>query len=271
MTSVKMPLVKRSARMLAFLFGGLGVLGCLAAVIGIWYVDDRLCETTVALTDRLDGSLDRVHDGIDHATQRLDASKLRANDFQVALKNWSTLQATEQVRVRLNVDERVEQLGTVVQQANAWLESATASVEVVKQTIMLANTAGRDIQTKPVETLLSELSALQTQVQEIRQFVDDFQSQAGQEETDAALQGYLERARQLALRILASLDVVQSRLAGFDAKVSNAQLYMQDVEERTLRWIHIVTITCAVLVLWVLAGQVALFRLGWASRAGRDS
>lgn len=259
-----MSVFKQLLRVLALLLGGLGVAACCFAIFGVWFVDQRVAETTVALSEQLDKSLVRVHEGVRQATDRLNSSKLRAETVKQALENWSTLEATEQLRQRLNFDERAEQLSNVLENADAWLQSASASVGVIQQTIELANTAGSDIQTDKVNVLLEELVELQSKVQVVNQMVADFLPQPGGLPPD--LDDYMERAKQLALRILASLDIVQMRLAEFDAKVEGAQLYIQKVESNTLSWIHLIAIIVAAFIAWMLAGQFALFRSGWASR-----
>jgi hypothetical protein len=51
----------------------------------------------------------------------------------------------------------------------------------------------------------------------------------------------LEQAARLALRIVAALGVVQSRLQHFSARIDESPREVNDVESRTIRWIH----TCA--------------------------
>ena len=78
----------------------------------------------------------------------------------------------------------------------------------------------------------------------------------------------LEQAAQLALRVIATLGVVQARLREFGASIDKAQQELQTAEARTLRWIHTVAIVVTFLSLWMLAGQLALGRYAWTGLRG---
>jgi hypothetical protein len=256
--------LKRLVCLAVLLLGGLGVVACAALTVGVWIADVRVSHTTRFVFAKLDGSLHVAQERVGRAEQRVDEAALTVDDVKRALEGFARQQAVEQLRVRLEVDEKAARLAALLEQADGWIETSQASAELVRRAIDLANDAGAAVDGGSVDRLLAELELLRTRLKIATDLVDKLRGQTSADGEGGRLRERLEQAAQLALRVVAALGVVQTRLRQFGAKIQETQRELRGVESRTLRWIHTVAIVATLLLLWMLAGQLALCRYAWS-------
>ena len=73
----------------------------------------------------------------------------------------------------------------------------------------------------------------------------------------------IEQAAQLAVRVAATLGLIDSRLKKLENRLLETQGYLQGLETRTLWWILVATVGITLLAVWMAAGQAALCLLAW--------
>jgi hypothetical protein len=254
---------------LSFL-GLLGAAGCAALTGGVWVVDARLSRITKAGFERLKGSSTFVRDAIRTAEQRVEKSKVATEEVKTALQDWANRGIGERLGVRLEVNAKTQGLTSVLQQVNARVDTSAASVELIRQAIDLANGAGAAIETDWIDGSLETIASLRSQLEDVIERVDDIRNHIGNGGEDGVTRERLEHAGRLAIRILASLGVIQSHLQQFDAQLNTNQRELRIAESKLLRLIHTVAIVSTILCVWMFAGQLALCRYGWGiSRSNR--
>lgn len=246
------------------ILGGLGAAACAGLVVGVWFADARLSRATHDVYEQLEGMLRRAGDRVGRAEQRIDEAALTVEDVHQALGEFAKQQAVDRLRVRLDVDSKAQRLAGLLDQADGWMETTEASVELVRRAIEVANKAGASVDAGAVDQLLEDVQSLRSRLQGARELVDRLRDETGQDGEAGVVRQRLEQAAKLALRVIAALDIVQSRLRQFAARIEQTQRELQDVESRILARIRTAAILLTLLLLWMLVGQLALCRYGWS-------
>jgi hypothetical protein len=125
--------------------------------------------------------------------------------------------------------------------------------------------------TTSVDGLIEEIASFRSQLAEATEFVARIHERTAEASEEKSLEERIEQAVQLALRVVATLGSIDSRLEKFENRLSETQKNLQELKTKTHRWILVVTIGITLLMVWMAAGQVALCLLAWNGlrRTGR--
>ncbi len=239
----------------------------------------RLRHTTETVFDRAGNSLVVIQERTKRTQDRVQASAITTEDIAASLKEWSKREAAQQLAEQLNLAEKSDKLRPVMQQADDWLELSASSAESVQQALSIVSALGAQIDTGIIDRVIDEIASLRVQLTEATDFVEKIQEQTTATLRDETLEERIPRAVQLTVRVIATLSSVDSRLEKFATRLLETQKNLQVLKIKTIRWIWVVTITVAILVAWMAAGQFALSWLVWKSlrfaqptnREGRQS
>jgi hypothetical protein len=266
-----MTIFKRLLNLLALFLGFIGLVGCFALVVGVWIISARLSQVTENLFGKLDGSLVVVRERVAQTHDRVEASKITTEGIEKTLKDWTKREADERLALRLNAAEKTERLASTLQQADHWLEVSESSVELVQQALSMGSLAGAPMDTTSVDGLIEEIASFRSQLAEATEFVARIHERTAEASEEKSLEERIEQAVQLALRVVATLGSIDSRLEKFENRLSETQKNLQGLKTKTRRWILVVTIGITLLMVWMAAGQVALCLLAWNGlrRTGR--
>lgn len=258
-----MALLKRFFCVTGLIVGGLGVFVCAALVAGVWIADAQLCHATRGVCEKLDGTLSRVSDRAQRAEQRLDEASMAVGDVYGVLGKIAKQQAVDRLRLRFEVGGKAERLAGMLDQADTWMETSEASIELVRRATDAANRAGAALDTSSLDRLQKEVESLRSDLQRAGSFVDRIRDDAGREDEEAAVRQRVEQAAALALQVIVALDLVKARMPIFKAKISEAKRELDFIESRLLAWIHTTATVLTLVLLWMLAGQLALCHSAW--------
>ncbi len=258
-----MTLCIRILRLLTLLFGLLGLAGCIAAIVGNWSVSARLSQATENVFGTIDRSLVVVLERVAQTQDRVEAAKITTEDIEKTLKDWAKREAGERLALRFDVAEKTDQLASTLQQADHWLEISEASVELVQRALSMGSSTGAPTDTTSVDRLIAEIASLRTQLGDTIEVVARIHERVTKTGEEKLLGRRLEQTLQLALRVVATLGLLDSRLEKFENRLAETQNNLQGQKIRTLRWILVVTIGITLLMVWMAAGQIALCLLAW--------
>jgi hypothetical protein len=149
------------------------------------------------------------------------------------------------------------------------MEFSASGAESVQQALSIMCALGAQIDTGIIDRVIDEIASLRIQLAQATDFVEKLQGQTAATLGEETLEERIPRATQLAVRLIATLRSVDSRLTNFATRLSTTQKNLQALKTRTLGWIQFVTITAATLIMWMAAGQVALSYLAWRSWRSR--
>ena len=204
-----------------------------------------------------------VRDRVLRTQERVQDSKITAETIEQSLRSRTTKEARERLASRLEVEERAEDLTSVLLQADQLLELSASSVEIVQQALSIRNSAGAAVGTDSVDRLLEEIASLRGQLAEATESVERVREHVDEASEGQSSEERIDHAIELALRVVATLSSIDLRLANFEYRLSETQGEAHLWETDTLRWILIANIGISLVIAWMAVGQISVCILVW--------
>ncbi len=262
--------IRRAAGIIALAFGVIGVAGCAAGAYGVWLLAARLDRANDKVFDAIDRGLGAVEDRLPAVQRRVKDAKITTAEISDTVQTWATKKVRDRVVSELEVESRVEKLSGHLQTADVRLEASTESVLEVRRMIELGQSLGARVDPASMDQVLELLAALQAQVQQAEQAVDEVRKFATPAPGETIEDRVLRIAKVMA-RLLLTLSDVDRRIDHFAARLSEVRADARQLKERTSRYILLGSVVCYALLAWAAAGQIALGRCGWRlCRRGRS-
>jgi hypothetical protein len=252
-------LLGRGLAWLALVVGLLGVAICLAGGYVVWVVSARLEQVNERVFRAVDRSLEFARDRVLALEARARELRITGNEIEKSLKEWTARKAGEELAARLELERRTEKLAQKLQQADAWLESATESVNGARRIVELAGDAGAQVQPDLLDEVLGHIGELRGAAQQASETVEDVRQFA----TGEGGESRLARALHAAGRILVTITELDTRLGKVALRLSDLRTRADELKAKTHRRIVVTRIVSLVLVAWMAAGQVGLCLYGW--------
>ena len=245
------------------LIGALGVGVCVAAAVVVWLICSRLSQVNDRAFDRIDTALAASRDRVLDAQKRVQESKITTEDVRQGVENWARREATERLTSRLDLENKIGRLASGLQEADRWLEVSGASLQGVQQAMEVADSLGAPADATRLDLLLEKLGALRSQFKQSIETVDAIRARVDQATEGETLEERISRLAQLALRVVATLSDIDSRLGQFADGIVATQAKGQQLKGRTHSYIVTAQICAMALLAWMAVGQVFLGRYGW--------
>jgi flagellin-like hook-associated protein FlgL len=249
--------------LLALSLGFLGVVACGAGIAVVWSAGSRLCRTNEKVFDQIDESLGNARDRVLDAQRRVQESKITTEDIQQSLKNWTRKKSSEQLESRLAIGDKIETLSQGLHQADVWLELSGTSFQNVRRALEMGSSLDAPVDTDLVDPLIEKLAKLRSQLSQATETVDGIHERVAENSEGEPRQERIDQAIQLALRALATLGQIDSRLGESSDRLSDTQTKGQQLKSRTDAYILAARIAAVLLLAWMAIGQVSLCRSGW--------
>jgi hypothetical protein len=249
----------------ALLLGVLGVVVCAAAIVVVWSTVSRLSRTNERVFDRIDVSLAAVRDRILGAQKRVQESKITTEDIGNSVRNWTQEKTSERIASRLEVEKKAAQLATDLRQADLWLETSEASILGVQQVFETASSLGAPVDEGVADTLLEKLGLLRGRLKQSTETADAIRENMAKMAAGETPDERISQVAQLALRIVATLGDIDTRLGNFAERLADTQTKGQNVKNKTHFYIVAAEISAVLFTAWMAAGQVFMCRHGWTN------
>jgi flagellin-like hook-associated protein FlgL len=256
------------SRGILFATFGLGLVGsivCVAAMIVLWSASARVRGATESVFANVDGSLVVIQQRAQRTQDRVEASAITTDGIASNLKEWTKREAGQRLVAQLDLAEKSDRLRFAMQQADDWLELSASSAESVQQALSMVSELGAQIDTGRIDPVIEGIASLRNQLAEATEFVDNLQQRTAAMSADEPREERIEQAIQLTVRVIATLSSIDSRIENFKTRLLETQKNLQALKIKTIKWIWVVTIAVASLIIWMGAGQGALLYLAWRS------
>jgi len=260
-----MGIVRRSLGVGSLLLSVLGLILCLAGIVGIWIVRSRVEAAGEAVLGAAEDSLAFVDDKLDRVKQILNRSQEPVGLLSKAAKRLQRKDPEAKKEVTsllLTLDEKVFQ---ELKTAQSWLDSAHAvavGVGRVSQAVVSSDYAASHQDTvgmamaqrvqEPSESVAEILAKLQVVRQELIQLRDT----AGV-------------AREVAIRIMTRLvdletrlNHLASRIERLDARVAETRDDVGDLKQSFPWWTTVVALVITLFLVWLAVSQAVMVRQG---------
>jgi|tagenome__1003787_1003787.scaffolds.fasta_scaffold20937959_1 hypothetical protein len=255
----------------AILLGFVGVVVCAAAIGTVCWTGSRLTQSNERVFNRIDGSLTAVRDRVLDAKKRVQESQITTKDVGERVRNWTQEKTSERLAIRLEVEKKAGQLADGLRQADVWLETSEGSILGIQQVIEVSSELGARIDAESVGALLEKLGELRRQLKQSTATADSIRETMAKAAMGEQLNTEIAPVAQFAVRMVATLAQIDTRLEQVADRVSDTQTGGQNLKSKTHFYI-ITAETCAVLfIAWMAAGQVCMCRYGWANQRHNPS
>ncbi len=258
-----MPVFTRLVHLVTVSIGVLGVAVCIAAGVVVWLTGARLMQANEHVFNRVDVALAAGRDRVLDVQKRVQESKITTEDVRQGVENWARREGSQRLASRPEVDLSVDRLAQGLRQADSWLELSGASLQTVQQALELARALGASADAAVVDPLLERLAALRRQLAQSTETVDAIRERVDRAAEGETLEERISRLAQLALRVVATLSEIDSRLGQFADGFVATQARGRQLEAQTHRYIVMGRIGALLLITWMAVGQIFLGRYGW--------
>ena len=249
-----------ATRHLLSLLGTVGALLCVAGSLGVWYVASRIDRAQERVFKRVDQSLE----GVDRRlveTQNLAAqSKITVEEIRQRMQDWTKKEASERLATKFGVEAKVQQLASGLHQAELILERSQDAVEHVRQVLDASEELGISLNADSIGPLLERIDDIK---EDLKDAIDTAQSLVHiAEGRGDAMEKPMEQVSKIAARLLATFGKIDSRLVSFRDRLADAQDSIRRLIAKTHTRILVVAVFATLVLLWMAAGQICMFR--WA-------
>jgi chromosome segregation ATPase len=253
----------------ALLLGGIGLVGCLAGLIGIWIVRPSFLRSSVEVLDSADEGLKLVEEKATRADELLKAIRgvvdpVTGKILKLADKGERTPDDEKELK------RMEEALARRLGQVDAITELAGTAVAFLKRTPQLTRSlrlptsqgaAGR----APAETAQDSSNALfrlAKALDNVRKNLARFRQdkQAQKEVVDAVVHFTRE--------VDSELESVESRLERVRQKAAELEKDVADLRTAIPTWTDWAAVIGSVVLVWMGLGQLVLSRWGWGRLRG---
>lgn len=264
--------LKRIVAVVALFLGVVGALACIALTIGALVADSRLRKATRSAYSDVDDLFSQARERVGSLEKVVDEAKITTSDVKDSLASWTSRTAeerlTQELDTRLRLEAKTSDLAVAIAKADSFAEMSADSLSLVIKVADLANQAGAKIDREELESLRSEIGQLRDKLSEAVDDVTNLSAGLRHKGDASELRDRMDAAAKLAVRVLATLDFIQSGLQRLDEKLGVSQQKVVDSQSQLMRWLRLTTAIVIFLLFWSVAGQFALVRTGWQTIRG---
>jgi hypothetical protein len=250
--------------MVALVLGAIGLVACLAGLIGIWVVRPSFLHSSVEVLDAADESLNLV----DEKTTRADAllKAIRRIVDPVTGKILKLADKGEHTPEDEKELQRIEEaLARRLGQVDRITGLAETAVAMLNRTPQLTRSlrlptlqgAGGGAPAETSQASSSALSRLAKALEEIRaKFAKFRKDKQAQKKVAAAVV-------RLARKVDSELNIVESKLERVRQKAAELGTEVTDLRTTVPTWTNWAAVIGSVVLVWMGLGQLVLSRRGW--------
>ncbi len=235
----------------------LGILACLAGVVGSWVVNQRLTDRILSLLSGVQTQLTSAEGSLVNARDQLGTAKTALQSIHEAASQLGS--NAEQNSPLLDKISTIfnEKLGPVI-------NSIQERFNPIKEAILSVNSkleALNALTGLQLPTLTPQLNALNDRIQELNQAVQQLRASIQEFKT-----GVVEN---LLTPFLAKLDQITNLVSnleqsvnGFLDRTHNLQAAIQGLQVSLPKTIDLITILLTILLIWMILAQISLILVG---------
>jgi len=249
-----------AARNLLSLLGILGALLCVVGSLGVWYIESRIDRSREQVFDRVDRSFSGINSRLVGIQDLAAKSKITVEEIQRRMQDWTKNEASDRLAARFDVEARVQQLTAGLRQTELMLELSHESFQNVRQAIELGAELGFPLNVDSVDPLIARIAEIKEDLSHAIDMAESLGQRIGEDPEDKSLGERLEQVATIAARLLATFGKVDSRLASFRGRLSDAQDAIRQLNSKTHTRVVAVAVCATLFLLWMAAGQLCLWR-----------
>jgi uncharacterized membrane protein YqjE len=247
-----MKVLRRLFGALVLLFATIGIVACVAAIVGIWILQQNVAQKVEIAYGRLDTGLKRLAD----ANQKVKGALEKARaDVERYNREAGRAGADNPNRTVLRRQLFLQTVGPRVNESGGRLDTfADAAIVVASllqslQELPLAESSR--INPEDLNRASGQATDLSAAILKLQTAVNNDNPAADREIADAT-----NKVDQM-------LQQCETTVAGWQTDLDNAQSELASFKARLLAWLLLGALAVTVIAAWSALGQVSLFAHGW--------
>ena len=234
----------------------------MAGSLGVWYVESRIDRAREQVFERVDQAFSGINSRLIETQNLAAKSKITVEEIQQRMQDWTKKEASDRLAARFDVEARVQQLAAGLRQAELMLELSHETVQHVRQALEVGVELGLSLNADSVDPLLERIADIKEDLSHAIDTAESLGQHIGDDGDDESLGKRVEQVATIAARLLATFGKVDSRLASFRGRLTDAQDAIRQLNAKTHARIVAVAVCATLFLLWMAAGQLCLWR--WA-------
>jgi hypothetical protein len=247
-----MKVLRRLFGALVLLLATIGIVACVAAIVGIWILRQNVAQKVEIAYGRLDTGLKRLTDANQKVKGALDGARM---DLKRYNNEASRFGADNPNRNSLRRQLLLQTVGPRIGELGGRLDTVADAAIVVAsllqslQELPLADGSG--INPEDLNRASSQATELSAAILNLQAAVNNDNPAADREIADATSQ------------IDSMLQQGEATVAGWQTDLNHAQSELASFKARLLAWLLLGAIAVTVVAAWSALGQLSLFAHGW--------
>ncbi len=249
---------KRVVAVTVMVLSAVGIVLCLAEVIGAWTINTPVTNSVTKLLSGIENVLEVSEGALERINTRLDQTSTSLQQIEDTVAQSG--QELEQGSPVLDIID-----ATIGDELYPVIESVADTTTFIATTLVGINEtleAANSIPFVTVPTLTEELQAFQQRVEQLRQQVTEFKQQV-QDLKSGVIQAVVTPITNTTSAISGALDEVQSTTTQVQTQVSQALADVTAINQRIAFWMDMLSLGLTLGGLWFGLGQVALLLMAW--------
>lgn len=254
--------VRKTLAVLALVFGGIGLVACLAGVYFVWRTGAQLEQSNERVAELLDTGITTVQTRLTGVQERVAESRITVQEVTSKVAEQTKQLAGVRLIAKLDLEKHSESLSQKLDVADRWLETSSESIRNIQKLLALGQSLGASFDSAALDELLNRLTDSRASLAQAVETVRNVRSAA-----TSADGGTDDKRRTRILELLARIVI---EIANIDDKLSQGMDWLVNVREQNRltkikidRTIRLTTYVSYALHFWIAAGQLALCWWGW--------
>ena len=252
-------MIGKFCRVLAFVFGLFGSLLSVVAVGGVWVGHARVQTFNQQVDQAIDQTFVAFQESVTRVGNQVADARITTIELETELKELLAEVDIKKAVVRGRLRKHSQAITRTVVRTDQWLATAESSIELLQRVSESAETLGFDLERPDTRGLLGKIGTVRQKVSTLNDSLEAIEN----ESIAFELQKNVDAIVRLSAKLVLTLTDVDERLANLAETIERTREASHLFFVRMERSIFHVCLAVTVLVIWLLAGQVALCWVGW--------
>jgi len=236
-------------------------------IVGTWLVNSMLTDSIVRALTGLDVVLVNTQSALSELDTAVGGARERLEAFDETVAT-TVANLEDPVLLRAIGDRLDLGIAPAVEEVRGTVQSFRETVLVAQNTIQTLNTLpfvsiGDSVaEDGTLQSLAASVTSLVEGVREIRDGV--------RAARDGAITGVVTKLDQGTSRIDTELASIETAVSGADARASALRTRVSDLKSGLTFWLDAASLLLTVALVWLIAGQMAIFVLGLSAYKGEN-
>jgi hypothetical protein len=255
---------KKMLAVLALVFGGIGLVACLAGVYFVWRTGAQLEQSNERVAELLDTGISTVQTRLTGVQERVAESRITVQEVTNKVAEQTKEKAGERLIAKIDLERHSETISQKLDVADRWLETSSESIRHIQKLLALGQSFGASFDPAALDELLNRITESRASLTQAVETVRNVRSAA------TSADGGTDDKRRA--RILELLTRIVIEIVNVDDKLKQGMNWLVELREKNRqtkikidRIIRLGTFVSYALHFWIAAGQAALCWWGWKS------